>query len=134
LENKNQPMNIKKIIYWIATAIFCFIFLFSAYNYFTNYEAMAGYFDILNFPRWVVYPLAIAKILGVVAVLSRVSPFLKEWAYAGFFFDALLAFTAHNVAEDGGHMFAAIVLVTLVISRALEPHVFNDGVTPFLKK
>jgi len=127
-------MTIQKVIYWIATAIMCFIFLFSAYNYFTNYETMAGYFDFLNFPRWIVYPLAIAKILGVVAILSRVSPFLKEWAYAGFFFDALMAFTAHNVANDGGYMFSAIVLVALIISRALEPYVFDDEVAPFLKR
>lgn len=127
-------MTIQKVLYWIATAIMCIIFLFSAYNYFTNYEAMAGYFDLLNFPRWIVYPLATAKILGVIAVLSRVSPFLKEWAYAGFFFDALLAFTAHNIAEDGGYMFSAIALISLVISRGLEPFVFDKGVTPFLKK
>ena len=127
-------MNIQKIIYWIATAVMCIIFLFSAYNYFANFEAMASYFDFLKFPRWIVYPLATAKILGVIAVLSRVSPFLKEWAYAGFFFDALLAFTAHNVAQDGGYMFSAIVLLALVISRAMEPYVFTDDVIPFLKK
>ncbi len=113
-----------KIIYWIATAVMCIVFLFSAYNYFFNYEAMASYFDFLNFPRWIVYPLATAKVLGVIAVLSRVSPFLKEWAYAGFFFDAALAFTAHQIAQDGGWMFSAIALVALIISRALEPKVF----------
>lgn len=127
-------MTIQKVIYWIATAIMCIIFLFSAYNYFAHYEAMANYFDFLNFPRWVVYPLATLKVLGVIAVLSRVSPFLKEWAYAGFFFDALLAFTAHNVAQDGGYMFSAIVLIALVVSRTMEPFVFENNVVPFLKK
>ena len=103
----------------------CLIFLFSAYNYFTKYDIMSGYFVKLGYPTYLVYPLAVAKILGVIAVLSRKSMMLKEWAYAGFFFDALLAFTAHKVAQDGAEMFATIALVSLVISRFMEPRVFG---------
>lgn len=98
----------------------CLVFLFSATNYFLNYEVMAGYYTALGFPTWLVYPSAIAKILGVIAILSRKSALLKEWAYAGFFFDAALAFTAHQIAQDGGWLFAAIALVSTVVSRALD--------------
>lgn len=117
-------MNQHKIIYWIATGIMCTIFLFSASMYFFNYEVAAGFFENLGFPTWLVYPLATAKVLGVVAILSKKSDMLKEWAYAGFFFDAALAFTSHNIAQDGGWLFSAIALVSLAVSRFMDPKVF----------
>jgi len=105
-----------KTIYWIATAIMCLVFLFSAYNYFFNYEMIAGFFEQFGFPTWLIFPLAIAKVLGVIAVLTDVSNFLKEWAYAGFFFDAALALVAHQIA-GGGAMFSIIALIAIVVSR-----------------
>ena len=119
-------MDLKKVLYWAATGVMCLIFLYSAYNYFFNYEMITGFFQSLGFPIWLVYPLAILKVLGVVAVLSRKSPMLKEWAYAGFFFDAAMALTAHKLAEDGAGMFAIIALVATIVSRFMEPKVFSQ--------
>ena len=105
----------RKWIYWISTVLMCGIFIFSATMYFTKYEMVKGFFEALNYPTYVVYPLAVAKVLGVSAVLSDRSKVLKEWAYAGFFFDAILATAAHGYAGHGvfGMSFAAILL-TLV--------------------
>lgn len=117
-------MNIQKILYWISTAVMLGIFAFSAFMYFTKYEMVCGFFEDLNFPTWIVYPLAIAKVLGIIAVLSGVSKFLMEWAYAGFFFDACLAMAAHLIAGHGvgGATFSIVALIALIISRALLPH------------
>jgi len=109
-------MNTNKIIYWIATAIMCLIFLYSASMYLTKYKMVTGFFEALSFPTWLVYPLAIAKILGVIAILSKQSKFLKELAYAGFFYDAVLALTAHLVNNDGQHLIASVALVAIVVS------------------
>lgn len=118
---KNQKkMNANKIIYWLATGIMAAVFIFSSYNYFFNYDMIAGFFDDLGFPRWIIYPLAVAKILGLIAIFSNVSKVLKEWAYAGFFFDAVLAFGAHYMAEDGQGLFSIIAIVTIVISRIFD--------------
>ena len=84
-------MNWNRIIYWGATGIMCAIFLFSAGMYLSNYEMVVGFYENLGFPSWMVYPSAIAKILGVIAILSKKSKLLEEWAYAGFFFDAAMA-------------------------------------------
>lgn len=72
-----------------------------------------GFFTALNFPTWVVIPLAIAKILGITAILSNKSKMISEWAYAGFFFDVLLATGAHYFAGHGlfGMSFWGIFLV-----------------------
>ena len=108
-----------KIIYWVATAAMCGVFAFSAQMYLRNPEMVAGFFKMLNYPEYLVYPLAIAKVLGIIAILSNKSKVLSEWAYAGFFFDAVLAFTAHYAAQDGGSMFSIIAIAATVISRYL---------------
>ncbi len=111
--------NISRIIYWLSTAVMCGVFAFSAQMYLRNPDMVAGFFKMLNYPEYLVYPLAIAKILGIVAILSNKSKMLSEWAYAGFFFDALLAFTAHYVAQDGGYTFSIIAIAATLISRYL---------------
>jgi len=85
-------MNLDKILYWISTGIMLAIFAFSAWMYITNYAGVCSYFPQKGFPNWIVAPLAAAKILGIIAILTKKSRMLKEWAYAGFFFDAVLAF------------------------------------------
>jgi len=112
-------MNIKKIIYWVSTIVMCCVFAFSASMYFTKTEMVRGFFDMLGYPSYLVIPLAVLKILGIIAVITKASKLLTEWAYAGFFLDAVLAFTAHYVAQDGGYLFSVIAIVSLIISRFL---------------
>ena len=66
-----------------------------------------------------------AKILGVIAILSKQSRLLKEWAYAGFFFDFLLAISAHLNAGDGEFPLAVIALVLLLVSYVFDRKVFK---------
>ncbi len=112
-------MNFKKIVYWLSTAVMCLIFLFSASMYFTKYEMVSGFFNHLGFPVWIIYPLAVAKVLAVIAILSNKSKLLKEWAYAGFFFDAVLAVGAHYMVGDSVGL-SAIVIVAILVSRFLD--------------
>jgi len=94
-------MKVKKIIYWTATILLCLIMLYSASMYFTKTEMVRGFFESLNYPTYIVIPLAIAKISGVIIILWRKSAWLTEWAYAGFFFDMVLASFAHYFADQG---------------------------------
>ncbi|WP_372751948.1 DoxX family protein [Labilibaculum sp.] len=111
MEKRNQ------IIYWIATGLLATLMLMSASMYFIRYPMVRETFLFLGFPAFIIYPLAIAKILGIIAIISNKSELLKEWAYAGFFFDFLLAFSAHVIAEDGQFGMAAIALTLLIASR-----------------
>lgn len=110
-------MKTTKYMYWISTAIMCGIFLFSASMYFTKTEMVRGFFDQLGYPSYLVIPLAILKLLGVVAVVSKKSSLLMEWAYAGFFFDAVLAVVAHYVLQGGGYSISLVAIVAIVASR-----------------
>jgi len=120
-------MNLSKIIYWIATAAMCGVFLFSAHMYLTKYEMVTGFYKALGFPVWMIYPLAILKILGVVAILTKLSPTLKEWAYAGFLFDAAWAMGAHYVAGHGITPHASIALIAILVSRYLDGKLYGSG-------
>jgi len=112
--------KVDKIIYWAATAIMSIVFLFSAGMYLLNYNRAAMFFESLGFPLWLIYPLAILKISGLLVIYSKKSTLLKEWAYAGFFFDAVLAFAAHTVVGDGQGAMAIIAIVTVIISRVYD--------------
>jgi len=113
-------MDIKKIIYWISTGLLCALMLFSASMYFTKTEMVRGFFEALDYPTYLVIPLATAKILGLIAIVYRKQSTLKEWAYAGFFFDTVLATTAHI---DKGHDYwmsltgIALVLVSYIFEK-----------------
>lgn len=82
-------------------------------------------FTFLGFPTWIVYPLAVAKILAVVAILSKQSKILKEWAYAGLFFDSVLAFGAHWFAKDGQYIPAVVAILLIVVSRIFEGKIYR---------
>lgn len=115
-------MNSKtiKIIYLSATGLLTVLMLFSAGMEFFNNEEMTEEFVKLKFPPYLIYPLGIAKILGLIAIWTKKSNTLKEWAYAGFFFNFLLAISAHINIGDGkaAPAFAAITL--LLVSYIFE--------------
>ena len=113
-----------KIVYWIATGLLSALMLMSASMYIFNYEIVSQTFLSLDFPVYLIYPLAIAKILGLVAILSRKSNFLKELAYAGFFFDFVLALSAHWVVNDGEFVPAFVAIVLLIVSYRYDKKVF----------
>jgi len=116
-------MKVAKFIYWISTGLLTALMLFSAYNYFFKTEMIMGFFEHLGYPTYLVYPLAIAKILGLVAIWTKLSTTLKEWAYAGFFYDVVLAAVAHLKAGDGSAAFALAGIVFVLASYFSEQYV-----------
>lgn len=109
-------MKTQKIIYYATTGLLSLLMIFSAGLYFFNHAAVADIFTKLGFPTYIIYPLAIAKILGLIAIWTKYSKSLTEWAYAGFFFDFVLALSAHLNAGDGEWIPAAVALILLASS------------------
>lgn len=109
-------MQINKILYWLSTVVLTGIMVFSVYNYLFNYQVIIGFFEHLGFPVYLIYPLAIAKVLGLIAVWGNFSKSLREWAYCGFFFNTLLAFAAHYIIDKSGYLFAVIALSATLVS------------------
>ncbi|WP_431124724.1 DoxX family protein [Flagellimonas flava] len=109
-------MKFKKIAFWLSTGLLTALMCFSVFNYFFNHEAIRGFFEAMGYPTYLIYPLAIAKLLGLLAIWGNFSKWLKEWAYAGFFFNTLLAFFAHYMISDGSQWGAGMGLVFVLIS------------------
>ena len=109
-----------KIIYYITTGLLSALMLMSSGMYFFNNEMVSETFRNLGYPTYIIYPLAVAKILGLMAIWTRKSNTLKEWAYAGFLFDFILAAAAHIMIKDGGAAPAIFAIVMLLLSYTYE--------------
>lgn len=120
-------MKTNKIIFWVATGLISLMMLGSAGMYFTG--GAHPEFARLGFPTWIIYPLAVAKILGIVAITTRKSAKLKEWAYAGFAFDFLLAAGAHIAVGDpvGGTAPSIVALLLLMTSYYFGDKMAEEG-------
>ncbi|WP_281991529.1 DoxX family protein [Aquimarina aggregata] len=118
-------MKTNKIIYRVTTVLLSALFIMGSLMYFFNYPRAETFFINLGFPTWIIYPLAVLKILGPIIILSRKSLFLKELAYAGFLFDATIAFFAHYLVSDGEYLFSILALTLTLISWVYDRKVFG---------
>ncbi|MCF6297202.1 MAG: DoxX family protein [Flavobacteriaceae bacterium] len=109
-------MKTTKIIYWVATGLLSAMMLMSAGMYLFNNAEMSETFTKLGFPTYIIYPLAILKILGIIVILTNKSRTIKEWAYVAFFFNFILALSAHLNANDGEFAPAILAIIFLIVS------------------
>ncbi len=82
-------MKRTNILYWIFTGLFSAFMLFSAIPDIMVTEEAVTFVTGLGYPKYLIAFLGVAKAMGVIAVLIPGFPRLKEWAYAGLFFDLL---------------------------------------------
>ena len=77
----------------------------------------------LGYPKYLIYILGPAKILGSLVLIIPGFLRLKEWAYAGFSIDFIGAFLSHMFNGDGfmQALPALIVFFILMGSYALRP-------------
>ena len=109
-------MKTSRIVFYISTVLLTLMMLFSVSMYLFSHAEVSKLIISLGYPAYIIYPLAIAKILGLIAIWSNYSKTLKEWAYAGFFYDFVLALSAHLSVGDGEFGLAAVALVLLGVS------------------
>ena len=117
-----------KIIYWVVTGLFSAFMLMNAVVYAVQTEMVSEVFARLGYPTYLVYLLGTLKLLGVIAIVTRRSTLLKEWAYAGFFFNFLLAGAAHVVVDGAGEAIPLLVaIILLLVSRFYDSKVFGTN-------
>lgn len=77
------------ITYWVSTIIFAALMIFSAVGGLQpSQQAIQILHDGLGYPIYFIQFISIAKLLGSVAILiPGLNKTVKEWAYAGLFFD-----------------------------------------------
>jgi hypothetical protein len=99
----------------ISTGIFAAMMLASGIGFLAGPESVVRALRELGYPDYLRPVLGIAKLAGVIALVSpRVPKTLREWAYAGFAFDLIGALVSH-VAAHSGPSKAAPAIVALVL-------------------
>ncbi len=118
--------------YWISTALLSALYLSSAFLYLTKRDFVRKAQADLGYHAAHLVPLMIVvKILGPVAILSRVNAPLSDLAYAGIFYHLILSGMAHlGVRSFKGAMPAAIGLVLLATSFATQNYA-RDVPSPY---
>jgi uncharacterized membrane protein YphA (DoxX/SURF4 family) len=118
----------KSITYWTTTILIAFFMGSGGLAQLAHVQATVdGFVHILGYPAYFVTILGFWKVLGAIAILVPRFPRLKEWAYAGIFFDLTgAAASSAAVGGSGGvyafHILAPLVLaVVLATSWALRP-------------
>ncbi|EMJ91874.1 DoxX family protein [Leptospira alstonii] len=115
--------KIKIISYWIVTALTAANYAFASYAYLSRGPEVIAGMTQLGYPMYFVSLLGVWKLLGAIAITVPRFPLLKEWAYAGMFFN-LTAATVSTVAagmETIHAIFPMIALVFVALSWALRP-------------
>lgn len=107
-------MKTTKILYWVFTVLLVALMLFSAVSSFIPNPQGAEFAKHIGYPLYIFKFLAVAKILGVVAILVPGNPRLKEWAYAGFTFDMLGAMYSFFSVGDPAVQWAPMLVLGLV--------------------
>ena len=96
-------MKKTKTLYWVFTILFALIMFSTAIpNVLMTQDSIALIHTTLGYPEYFIMFIGIVKILGVIGILIPGYPIVKEWAYAGLFFD-LVAATVSGIAVQGFH-------------------------------
>ena len=93
-------MKAKSITYWITTILLAFFMSGGLSQIWQYYANPHGVVPELGYPMYFFAILGVWKVLGAIAILVPRFPRLKEWAYAGIFFD--LTGAAVSCAAVGG--------------------------------
>ena len=93
-------MKKTKIFYWIITGLFAAFMLFSAIPDIMVVPDAVTMITGLGYPKYLIPFLGVAKLLGAITILIPGFNRLKEWAYAGLFFD-LAGATYSAIAKEG---------------------------------
>ena len=118
-------MKKTKILYWVFTILFAALMLFSAIpSIITNADSIKFMHDMLGYPVYIIPFLGIAKLLGAIAILIPGLKKIKEWAYAGLFFD-LAGAVYSGIAVAGKFDPMMITMLLWIVPGILSYYFWN---------
>ena len=127
------PSRLRLVAYWLTTLLIA------------SEMALGGYWDLariqlvrtimlhIGYPLYTLSILGCWKIPGAIAIVIPRFTRLKEWAYAGIFFNYSGAAASHLLAGDGPRGWAGPAVFALIglASWALRPPSRVLGGSPF---
>src|SRR5262245_60386296 len=110
----------KSIAYCITTGIVVFAMFSGGIAELTRRPETLEGMKQLGYPVYFVMILGVWKLLGSVALVIPRFPRLKEWAYAGIFFNMTGAAVSHLVCQDATwHVVVTLGLAALALASWL---------------
>ena len=115
--------KLKSIAYWVSTTLIAAAFLFGGAIDAAAQPPTVAFLAHLGYPAYFCTLIGVWKVLGGVVVLVPRLPRLKEWAYAGIFFDLTGAAISHAASGDSAsHVMVPLVLACVAfVSWVLRP-------------
>jgi uncharacterized membrane protein YphA (DoxX/SURF4 family) len=104
--------KLKTVAYWVTTGLIAAALLFGGAVDVAHPPSAVAFLAHLGYPAYFAMLIGTWKVLGGIALLAPRWPRLKEWAYAGVFFDLTGAAISHAASGDP----APVVLVPLVMT------------------
>lgn len=106
-----KPKTINTL-YWTFTILFCALMIFSAWSsILVNEDSVKLIHGMLGYPEYFIPFTGWAKLFGAIVLLIPGYGRIKEWAYAGLFFD-LIAAVYSGIAVS--HTFNPLMLTLLI--------------------
>ena len=128
-----MTMKAKNVAYWTTTVLLA-LFMSGGIVQIAQFKGNPhGVVPQLGYPMYFFAIIGVWKVLGAIAILVPRFPRLKEWAYAGIFFDltgAAISCVAVGVyGAYGFHVIAPLLIAGLTVtSWALRPPSRTIGV------
>ncbi|MGB7168080.1 MAG: DoxX family protein [Acidobacteriaceae bacterium] len=108
--------------YWGVTGLLCAELLAGGFLDVLRTHYAVGIVVRLGYPPYILTVLGLWKLLAIPALLAPGFTRLKEWAYAGIFFDMTGAAVSHAACGEGKAVIAPLVIAVLaMVSWWLRP-------------
>lgn len=119
--------KITKIVFWTSTVLISAWFGVSGIFELTHNPLVWGITEQLGYPPHFIYILGVFKVTGVLVLLTPNRLLrLKEWVYAGIFFDILFAFFSKiSVLGLAAATDAVIAFIIVSTSYAMFRKLYN---------
>ena len=123
LQDLGKPTKLQTTAYWVVTAFLLLNLLTGGIADVVQPEAYVEIMILLGYPLYFMMILGVWKLLAIVTLLAPGYPLLKEWAYAGIFFNMTGAALSHAVSGSATWhiLYPAFLAVLTLASWALRP-------------
>lgn len=120
-----MTLKTTNILYWVFTILFAGLMIFSAIpNIILDETTMEIFVKGLGYPAYFIQLLGIGKALGSIAILiPGLNKTVKEWAYAGLFYD-LIGATYSGIAASKGNVDPAMLGMLIWIVPGILSYIF----------
>ena len=119
--------KIEKKIYWTGAVLTSLWFGASGFFELTKNPVVWDITLKLGYPAYFIYVLGVAKLSGIIVLLIPDKLLrLKEWVFAGVFFDIIFAFTSKlNVVGPAGTIDAIIAFIMVTITYLMFRKIYS---------